>query len=207
MRRCSRPLTDAGEEPMGKLLQIASAALVLTLCDAGAVRADSYTDTVHTFEKAGKSGAFFAKSYGYAVFPTVGGAGFVVGAAHGKGRVYVNGVLTGDTTMNLVSAGFQAGAKAYSEIIFFKDKQALDAFESGNFEFGADASAVAITAGAEAGAGTSGASSEASAESSNANTKGGYFNGMAVFTIAKGGLMYAATISGQQFTYVPRGGN
>jgi lipid-binding SYLF domain-containing protein len=193
---------------MQKLPQIAAAALVLTLGYAGAVRADSYTDAVHTFEKAGKSAGFFAKSYGYAVFPTVGGAGFVVGAAHGKGRVYVNGVLTGDTTMNLVSAGFQAGAKAYSEIIFFKDKQALDAFESGNFEFGADASAVAITAGAEAGAGTSGASSEASVDSSNAGTGGsGYFNGVAVFTIAKGGLMYAATISGQKFSYTPRGGD
>jgi lipid-binding SYLF domain-containing protein len=131
----------------------------------------------------------------------------LVGAAHGKGRVYAQGVLTGDTTMNLLSAGFQAGAKAYSEIIFFEDKRALDAFESGNFEFGADASAVAVTAGAEAGAGTTGTNSEASADSSNANTKGGYHNGMAVFTIAKGGLMYAATISGQKFTFTPRGGS
>jgi hypothetical protein len=45
------------------------------------------------------------------------------------------------------------------------------------------------------------------ADSSNANTKGGYHNGMAVFTIAKGGLMYAVTISGQKFTFTPRGGS
>jgi lipid-binding SYLF domain-containing protein len=192
---------------MKKLFQYLSAALILAALSAGAARADSYDDTIHTFKEAGKSGTFFAKSYGYAVFPTVGGAGFLVGAAHGKGRVYAHGILTGDTTMNLVSAGFQAGAKAYSEIIFFEDKRALDAFESGSFEFGADASAIAITASAEAGAGTSGASSEASVDSSNAGTSGlGYFNGMAVFTIAKGGLMYAATISGQKFTYTPRGG-
>jgi lipid-binding SYLF domain-containing protein len=192
---------------MFKLLQSLSAALLLAGVSAGVAHADSYDDTIHTFKQAGKSGTFFAKAYGYAVFPTVGGAGFVVGAAHGKGRVYAHGVLTGDTTMNLLSAGLQAGAKAYSEIIFFEDKRALDDFESGHFQFGADASAVAITAGAEAGAGTSGVSSEASADSSNANTSGGYFNGMAVFTIAKGGLMYAATISGQQFTYTPRGGS
>ena len=193
---------------MNKLLQMTSAALVLTWGTVGAARADSYSDTVQTFKNAGKSGAYFAKAYGYAVFPTIGGAGFLVGAAHGKGRVYVNGVLIGDTTMTLVSAGFQAGAKAYSEIIFFKDKQAADAFESGNFEFGADASAVAITAGAEAGAGTNGASSEASVDSANAGTGGsGYFNGVAVFTVAKGGLMYAATISGQKFSYTPRGGD
>jgi lipid-binding SYLF domain-containing protein len=191
---------------MFKFLHSLSAALVLAGVCAGVARADSYDDAIHTFKQAGKSGTFFAKAYGYAVFPTVGGAGFVVGAAHGKGRVYAHGVLTGDTTMNLISAGLQAGAKAYSEIIFFEDKRALDDFESGHFQFGADASAVAVTAGAEAGAGTTGVSSEASAESSNANTSGAYFNGMAVFTIAKGGLMYAATISGQQFTYTPRGG-
>lgn len=192
---------------MKRSFQLAVSTLIVALGYVGAARADSYSDTIHIFKQAGKSGAYFAKSYGYAVFPTVGGAGFVVGAAHGKGRVYENGVLVGDSTMNLVSAGFQAGAKAYSEIIFFKDKQALDAFESGNFEFGADASAVAVTAGAEAGVGTSGASSEASLDSSNAGTGGsGYFNGVAVFTIAKGGLMYAATISGQKFSYTPRGG-
>jgi lipid-binding SYLF domain-containing protein len=192
---------------MIKLLQSISAALILAGVGAGVARADSYDDAIHTFKQAGKSSTFFTKAYGYAVFPTVGGAGFVIGAAHGKGRVYVHGLLTGDSTMNLLSAGLQAGAKAYSEIIFFEDKRALNEFESGHFQFGADASAVAITAAAEAGAGTTGVSSEASAESSNANTSGGYFNGMAVFTIAKGGLMYAATISGQQFTYTPRGGN
>jgi lipid-binding SYLF domain-containing protein len=191
---------------MNKILRSMSAVLVLAGVSAGVARADSYDDTIHAFKEAGKSGTYFAKSYGYAVFPTIGGAGFIVGGAHGKGRVYAQGVLAGDTTMNLLSAGFQAGAKAYSEIIFFEDKRALDEFESGHFAFGADASAVAVTAGAEAGAGTNGVSSEASAESSNASTSGGYHNGMAVFTVAKGGLMYAATISGQQFTYTPRGG-
>lgn len=183
-----------------------STVLVLASVSVGAARADSYDDTIHNFKEAGKSGTFFAKSYGYAIFPTIGGAGFIVGGAHGKGRVYTQGVLTGDATMNLLSAGLQAGAKAFSEIIFFEDKRALDEFESGHFAFGADASAVAITAGAEAHAGTSGVSSEASADSSNAGTSGSYHNGMAVFTVAKGGLMYAATISGQHFTYAPRGG-
>src|SRR6202167_69681 len=192
---------------MNKMLRSMFAVLVLASVSAGVARADSYDDTIHNFKQAGKSGNFFSRSYGYAVFPTVGGGGFIVGGAHGKGRVYVQGALTGDTTVNLLSAGLQVGAKAYSEIIFFEDKRALDEFESGHFQFGADASPVAITAGAQAGAGTSGVSSEASAESSNANTSGGYFNGMAVFTIAKGGLMYAATVSGQRFTYTPRGGN
>jgi lipid-binding SYLF domain-containing protein len=192
---------------MNKLIQSAAVALVLAFTAVGVAHADRYDDSIHTFKQAGTSGTFFKKSYAYAIFPTVGGAGFVVGAAHGKGRVYVQGALTGDTTMNLVSAGFQAGAKAYSEIIFFEDKRALEEFQSGHFEFGADASAVAITAGAGVGAGTSGANSGASSDSSNAGTDGAFYKGMAVFTIAKGGLMYAATISGQKFTYTPRGGD
>src|SRR5580704_19752558 len=163
-----RSLTRYRRSAMFKLLQSISAALVLAGVSAGVARADSYDDTIHSFKQAGKSGTFFDKAYGYAVFPTVGGAGFLIGAAHGKGRVYAHGILTGDTTMNLLSAGLQAGAKAYSEIIFFEDKHALDEFQSGHFAFGADASAVAVTVGAEAGAGTGGVSSEASGDSSNA---------------------------------------
>ena len=70
---------------MLKLLQSISAALVLAGVSAGVARADRYDDTIHTFKQAGKSSTFFAKAYGYAVFPTVGGAGFLIGAAHGKG--------------------------------------------------------------------------------------------------------------------------
>ena len=179
-------------------------ALVLA---AGEACADSYSDTIALFKNAGDSAEFFPKSYGYAVLPTVGEAGFIVGGAHGKGRVYVHDKLVGDTTMSQLSAGFQAGGKAYSQIIFFEDKRALDEFESGSFEFAADVSAVAVTAGASASAGTAGATAEASGGKKDANTKSlGYQKGVAVFTIAKGGLMYSVTVAGQKFTYAPRGG-
>src|SRR5580698_2510696 len=125
---------------MNRVVRSIFAALVLVGVSTGVARADAYDDTVGNFKQAGKSGTFFANCYGYAVFPTVGGAGFIVGGAHGKGRVYAQGVLTGDTTVNLLSAVLQAGAKAYSEIIFFADKHALDEFQSGHFQFGADAS-------------------------------------------------------------------
>jgi lipid-binding SYLF domain-containing protein len=173
---------------------------------AGEAHADSYTDTIALFRNAGDSADFFPKSFAYAVLPTVGEAGFIVGGAHGKGRVYVHDKLVGDTTMTQLSAGFQAGGKAYSQIIFFEDKRALDEFESGSFEFAADVSAVAVTAGASASAGTAGATSEASGGKKDANTKSlGYQKGVAVFTIAKGGLMYSVTVAGQKFTYAPRG--
>jgi lipid-binding SYLF domain-containing protein len=139
------------------------------------------------------------------VFPTVGEGGFIVGAALGRGRVYVNNQFVGTTTMTEVSAGFQAGGKAYSQIIFFEDKRALDEFESGTFEFAAGASAVAVTAAAGASAGTTGTTSGASGGQRDARTDSdGYQKGTLVFTIAKGGLMYAAAIAGQKFSYTPR---
>src|ERR1700736_5635750 len=166
--------------------------------------ADKYSDTATLFRNAGDSAEFFHTSYAYAVFPTIGEAGFIVGGAHGTGRVYVKDKYVGDTTMTQLSAGFQAGGKAYSEMIFFEDKRALDEFESGTFEFSAGASAIAITAGASASVGTSGASAGASAGKKDAKVMGSYEKGMAVFTIAKGGLMYAANVAGQKFTYKPR---
>lgn len=172
---------------------------------AGVAYAGKYADTISLFKNAGESAAFFQHSYGYAVFPNIGEGGFVVGGAFGRGRVYVQGQLVGDTAMKQLSVGFQAGGKDYSQIIFFQDKRALDQFESGSFEFSAGASAIAITAGANASVGTSGVTSGASADKRDANTDGIYSDGMAVFTIAKGGLMYAATLAGQKFTYKPRG--
>jgi lipid-binding SYLF domain-containing protein len=177
----------------------------LLLVSIGIAHAADYPDTIAIFKNAGSSGAFFSKSYAYAVFPTIGSGALVVGGAYGKGRVYVHGVHTGDATLKQLSVGFQAGGKGYSEIIFFEDKRALEEFESGNFEFGADASVVAVTAGANAGAATNGTSAGASAGPKDAITRGVYQKGMAVFSVAKGGLMYSASVAGQKFSYTPRG--
>jgi lipid-binding SYLF domain-containing protein len=191
-------------KPITCLLAIAP----LLLLVAGVSRADNYSDTVTLFRNAGASGDFFQKSYAYAVFPTVGEAGFVVGGAGGKGRVYEHGKYVGDTTMAQLSVGFQLGGKAYSQIIFFEDKRALNEFESGSFAFGAGVSAIAITAGASASAGTTGANAGASGGKKDATTaSAGYQKGMIVFTIAKGGLMYTATVQGQKFSYTPLGAN
>jgi lipid-binding SYLF domain-containing protein len=183
----------------------------LLILSFGVAHANSYQDAIAVFKGAGASSTFFPRSYAYAVFPTVGSGALGVGGAYGKGRVYVHGVYTGNATMGQVSVGFQAGGKAYSQIIFFEDKRALDEFQSGNFEFGADASVVAVTAGANAGAATNGASAGVSAGQNDATTRGGFQGGfqkgMAVFTVAKGGLMYSASIAGQKFSYSPREAN
>ena len=178
--------------------------LVLPLASAWAEDEEAkYADAVQVFQNAGESGDFFDNSYGYAIFPTIGKAGFVVGGAYGKGRVYLGGNHVGDTTMTQLSVGFQLGGQAYSEIIFFKDQRAFDEFRD-NFEFGAQATAVAVTAGVSAGASTSGASAGASGGKNDATTVGSYYKGMAIFIVAKGGLMYEASVSGQKFTYTPR---
>jgi lipid-binding SYLF domain-containing protein len=185
--------------------QLARFALIVMLAATPAY-ADKYTDAANVFRHSGASASFFRRAYGYAVFPTVGEGGFIVGVAIGKGRVFVHGNLVGDTTMTQGSVGFQAGGKAYSQIIFFEDKRALEEFQSGSFEFAAGASVTAITASAGGAAGTAGASANASGGINDGTTATlGYNKGIAVFTLAKGGLMYAATIAGQKFSYKGRG--
>lgn len=180
-------------------------ALLITLVSsfvlAGNAAADDYADTVQLFKNAGQSGTFFEKAYGYAVFPTVGKGALGIGGARGKGRVYAKGVYVGDMTLTQLSIGFQAGGQAYSQIVFLEDERAFREFTSGEFGFGAGVSAVAITAAASATASTTGNSAGISGGKKDAATTGEYYKGMAVFTIAKGGLMYEAALAGQKFSY------
>lgn len=178
-------------------------AVAFLACSAAAY-ADDFSDTVDLFKSSSESAAYFGRSYGYAVFPTVGEGGFIVAGAHGTGRVYARGNYVGDATMTQVTVGAQVGGQAYSQIIFFANERAFRDFTSGHYQFGADASAVAITAAAQASAGTSGASAGATDGSKDA-TKGTYHKGVAVFTIVKGGAMLQAAIGGQKFGYKPKG--
>jgi lipid-binding SYLF domain-containing protein len=171
------------------------------LLAAAPALADKYSDTIDLFKNAGQSGTFFGKSYGYAVFPTIGKAGFGIGGAHGEGRVYEQGKYVGDTKMTQLSIGFQLGAEGFSEMIFFQDKRSFDEFTSGNFEFGANVGAVVITAAASGTATTAGSTATASGGKKDAATAGKYDRGTAIFVISKGGLMYEASVSGQKFSY------
>lgn len=184
---------------------LASLLLLLPFTSTWAGDNAKYEEAKGVFQQAGESGSYFNNSYGYALFPTIGKGGIGIGGAHGKGRVYANGKHVGDTSMTQLTIGLQLGGQAYSQIIFFQDKRAFDEFSSGNFEFGAQATAVAITAGASASASTAGGGSAgASGGKHDATTAGGFSKGMAVFTVAKGGLMYEAAIGGQKFSYNAR---
>lgn len=127
--------------------------------------------------------AWFEDSYGYAIFPEVGKGGIGVGGAYGEGLVYEMGDPIGSTTLTQATIGFQLGGQSYQQVIFFEDVRALETFISGDFEFGAQASAVAATAGASADA--------------------DFNRGMATFTVQNGGLMYEASLGGQKFSFRP----
>ena len=127
----------------------------------------------------------FSDAVGYVVFPTVGKGGLGIGGARGKGWVYEGGHIIGRSTLTQVSFGFQFGGQAYSEIVFFQTKQAMDNFKLGHLKFDAQASAIALTA-------------RASADLA-------YRNGVAIVTMAKGGLMYEASVGGQKFSFTPVG--
>ena len=125
----------------------------------------------------------FDQAYGYVIFPTIGKAAIGLGGAHGKGIVFDQGEPIGQAKMTQISWGLQLGGQAYREVIFFETEKALESFKKSDFEFAAQASAVALKAGASADA--------------------AYENGVAVYTMTKGGLMYEASIGGQKFKYFP----
>jgi len=180
--------------------------LAVFLAGINIAYADSYSETIDVFKKSDTVKPFFENCYGYAVFPTIGKGGIGIGGAYGTGRVYAKGTPTGTAKLFKGTIGFQLGGQAFSQMIFFEDQRAFEEFTSGNFEFDAAASAVAITAGVQAKAGTEGATAGASAgPATGKQVKTSYRKGMAVFVQAKGGLMYEAAIGGQKFSYTADG--
>tara|TARA_R110002051_G_scaffold255120_6_gene314275 strand:- start:10843 stop:11379 length:537 start_codon:yes stop_codon:yes gene_type:complete len=126
---------------------------------------------------------FFSNSAGYVIFPNVGKGGFIIGGASGNGVVYENGTMIGMADLKKVSVGLQAGGQAITEVIFFETPGDLAKFKEGDFEFSAEASAVALKSGIAV------------------NAK--YRDGVAVFALPKAGLMADASVGGQKFDYKP----
>ena len=143
--------------------------------------ADSHTAKAEFIKSDPLMKALFDKAYGYVIFPNVGKGGFGIGGAAGNGVAYEQNKMVGMAKLSQVSIGFQAGGQAYREVIFFESKNEMDRFKESRFEFSAQASAVAVTEGASA------------------NVK--YTDGVMVFTMQKGGLMYEASVGGQKFKF------
>lgn len=181
-----------------------SVLLLLVFANAPAQEVQDFSPTMDMFRQIPSVSPYFDTAYGYAVWRTIARGGLGVGAATGRGQVYVGGEVTGFSRLVDVSIGFQAGGQAYRQIIFFQNEDAYDRFTRGNFEFDAQASAVAVTASAQASSGTQGSQATAGASGAGTAAAGGqYQNGMRVFTMAAGGLMYQATIAGQRYNFRP----
>jgi lipid-binding SYLF domain-containing protein len=166
---------------------VIATALGLPLPSRAGSRSDRESEVAAVIAKFKEKDAGLAKAfqeaYGYAVFPTVGKAGLGIGGARGKGHVYELGRLVGRSTLTQLTIGLQLGGQAYSEVVFFKDQSALDNFKLGHLKLDAQASAIALTARAAADL--------------------AYRNGVAIVTMAKGGLMYEASVGGQKFSFAP----
>jgi lipid-binding SYLF domain-containing protein len=165
-----------------------AAGLASVLAMPLAVRAEAtQKEAEHAVAELRKTDAgqqkFFDNAVGYAIFPNVAKGGLVVGGAGGTGYVYEKGKAVGTTTLSQVTVGAQVGGQAYSEIIFFETAASLAAFKKGEWTMAAQVSAVALKSGASANA--------------------DYKEGVAVFTLTKGGAMAEASVGGQKFSYEP----
>jgi len=127
---------------------------------------------------------FLDNAYGYVMFPSVGKGGLGVGGAFGKGEVFEKGQHIGFASLTQASIGLQAGGQEYAELLVFENQAALDKFKGNKFEVSANASAVALKAGAAAAA--------------------KFSNGVAIFIHTKGGLMAEASVGGQRFEFVSK---
>ena len=162
--------------------------LFLTGCAANSpsndvLIADSRTALIRFAETDPGLNDWVNHAHGYAVFPSVGKGGLGVGGAFGRGIVFERGEPIGRTSLTQGTIGWQIGAQNFAQVVFFQDDAALRTFQRENFEFSAQATAVAATAGAAA--------------------TTSYERGVAVFIMVKGGLMAEATIGGQKFEYEP----
>ncbi len=115
------------------------------------------------------------------IFPNIGKGGIGIGGAAGNGVLTEKRKRIGTAQMTQVTIGLQLGGQAYREVIFFEKKSDLDRFKENNFEFSAQASAVAVKSGASE------------------NPK--YADGVMIFTQPKGGLMAEVSVGGQKFNY------
>ena len=144
------------------------------------------SDTVAAFrDNVPRTQPFFEQAYGYAVYPSITRIGFGFGGAYGKGIVVAGDAVTGRTRYWQFTSGIQAGAKSFSMIIFFRDKEALEYFQQGKTQFMGQSGIAVGTWGA---AGTP-----------------GYNDGVAVVTMTRLGLMGEFTVSGAKFSYDPLG--
>lgn len=126
---------------------------------------------------------YFNSAVGYAIFPNVGKGAYIIGGASGNGVVYENGNMVGYADLKQVDVGLQIGGKAFVEVLFFENDQALQNFKSGSYELSANASAIILDEGF--------------------SRDLEFQDGVAIVTVPKGGAMAGISVGGQRFEFTP----
>ncbi len=134
-------------------------------------------------ERIPRTEMFFEDAYAFAILPSVTRAALGFGAAYGSGIVIEGDDVIGTTRFWQFTSGIQAGARNFSMIIFFKDKEALEYYKKSELLFMGQAGVAVATVGA---AGTP-----------------AYNQGVAIVTVSRLGLMFEFSYSGARFTYKP----
>ena len=134
-------------------------------------------------DKVARSHPYFADAYAMAVWPGITRVGLGFGGAYGKGVVIEQDQTVGTVGYWQFSSGIQAGAKNFSMILFFKNKEALESLKRGDMQFMGQAGIDVGTFGAH-GTPT-------------------YNQGVAVIPLTRFGLMGEFAASGVKFSYRP----
>jgi len=117
----------------------------------------------------------------YAVFPSVGKGGALVGGAYGKGILYEGGVATGYVSLEQASIGAQLGGQSFAELLVLRSPVDVDDVKSGHYTVGANLGVVVL--------------------SPDASAQKGFDSNASVFVLPRGGLMVDISINGQQLKY------
>jgi len=133
--------------------------------------------------KVERSQPFFEDAYAYAVWPGITRVAMGFGGAYGKGIVVEQDEAVGTVSYWQFSSGIQAGAKNFSMIVFFKDKETLESLQRGEMQFVGQAGIDVLTFGA--------------------NGTPAYNEGVAIIPLTKLGLMAEFSASGVKYRYKP----
>ena len=145
------------------------------------VRAAKAIDKVRS--KIERSAPYFEDAYAMAVWPGITRVALGFGGAYGKGIVIEGDDAVGTVSYWQGSSGIQAGAKNLTMIIFFRDKESLEALKQGKVQFTGQAGIDIATVGV---AGTP-----------------AYNEGVAIITATNLGLMAEFSAAGVKFNFKP----
>ncbi len=145
--------------------------------------------------------AMLANSHGVAIIPNVLKGGFIIGARHGRGLLFVreaDGIWHAPVFLTLTGGniGWQAGLQASDLILVFKSPQSVQGILAGKLTIGADAAAAAGPLGRQGAIATDG---QLRAEIYSYSRSRGLFAGVSI----DGSMLQIDPVAGAQYYRSP----